>query len=109
MEPYLLVALTAFGSVIASSGFWAFLQRKDNSKKAMYRLLQSLAYAELMRQGLSYIDRGWISRDELEEYEEGLYGPYKAFGGNGVAERVRGDVVKLPIKSYHRYSEVHSK
>lgn len=109
MEPYILAIVTVLGSVIASSGFWAYLQRKDDSKKAMYRLLRSLAYAELMRQGLTYIDRGWISRDELEEYEEGLYGPYKAFGGNGVAERIRSDVVRLPIKSYHRYSEINSK
>ncbi len=105
MEVVWVAVIASLGSVIASSGFWAYIQRKDNTKNAMYRLLRSLAYTELMRQGLIYIERGWISRDELEEYEEGLYGPYKAFGGNGVAERIRGDVVRLPIQSYKRYSE----
>lgn len=109
MDQYILVGLTFLGSVAASSGFWAFMLRKDVTRTASKRLLRILAYNELMRQGLIYIDRGWISRDELEEYEEGLFVPYKAFGGNGVAERIRGDVVKLPIRSYARYSKVDSK
>lgn len=46
---------------------------------------------------MSYVDRGWITKDEYEDFFKYLYEPYAKFGGNGLAERVMLEVAKLPI------------
>jgi len=45
------VVLVAVASVVASSGFWAFVMRKTDSKSATTRLLMGLAYDRLMVKG----------------------------------------------------------
>lgn len=65
----------------------------------MGRLLMGLAYDKITTLGLSYIKRGWISKDEYEDFQRYLYEPYKAFGGNGVAERIMTEVSRIPIRS----------
>lgn len=100
------VGATSFTTVVASSGFWAWLQRRDNSKDAMTRLLLGLAYDKIAQLGLSYIERGWISKDEYEEFRKYLFEPYKAYGGNGVAERIMEEVSHLPLRSPNKYSEI---
>jgi len=39
-----------------------------------------------------YIDRGHISRDEYEAFEQYLYTPYKELGGNGLADKIKEQV-----------------
>lgn len=98
------LVLTSVVSVIASSGFWAWLQTRGKTKTATDRLLLGLAYDKIVSLGMSYIDRGWISRDEFEDFQNYLYIPYKDAGGNGVAERIMLDVGRLPLRSPDRYS-----
>jgi hypothetical protein len=100
------IAVTSVATVIASSGFWAWVARRDNSKDAMTRLLLGLAYDKIAQLGLNYIERGWISKDEYEEFRKYLYEPYKAYGGNGVAERIMEEVSHLPLRSPNKYSEI---
>lgn len=106
MEPWLQAAVVSVASIVASSGFWAFITNKSNARTATDRLLMGLAYDKIAQLGMSYIERGWISKDEYEEYRKYLYEPYKELGGNGVAERIMADVALLPLKSYSRYSEI---
>lgn len=87
--------------IFASSGFWAFLQYKDSGKKAETKLIMGLAYSEIVSLGLAYIDRGWISKDEFEEFQKYLWEPYRDLGGNGVGTRIMQEVALLPIK-YHK-------
>ena len=47
---------------------------------------------------MHYIERGWITHDELENLYEYLYKPYENLGGNGSAQRVMREVEKLPIR-----------
>lgn len=111
MEPWLLTLLTWLGtvvtSVIASSGFWNYLQKKSEKKDSKTELLIGLAHNEIMNLGMKYIDRGWISQDEYENFVEYLYKPYEKAGGNGSARRVMSEVDKLPIHSskYHFVKE----
>lgn len=105
MEPWWLQALlTLAGGFLASTGFWAFVQSRSKSKDAAARLLRVLAYDKIMKDGVAYLDRGYISRDELEDLNTYLFEPYKEFGGNGVAEQIMRQIHNLPIRSPIRYS-----
>jgi hypothetical protein len=107
MQPWLLTLLASVGSIVASSGFWAFIQNRSQSKTLSTKLLLGLAYDKIVTLGMEYINRGHITRDEYEEYMNYLYEPYKACGGNGTAERVVNEVSKLPLRSPELYSEIH--
>lgn len=106
MHPLIQAVIVSVTSVVASSGFWAYLQKKDSTKTGTTRLLMGLAYDKLTHLGLSYIERGWISKDEYEEYQKYLYEPYRDLGGNGVAERIMQEVSGLPLKSYTKYFRI---
>lgn len=98
--------ITALAAVAASSGFWAYVQRKSAKQTQNDRLLLGLAYDKIISMGLSYIERGWITKDEYEDYRKYLYEPYKALGGNGVTERVVAEVSSLPLRPRSKYIEV---
>ena len=97
MNPWLQLVITIIGSVAASSGFWAFIQKKSESKDVKSRMLIGLAHDRIMYLGMGYIERGWITQDEYENLYEYLYKPYEEMGGNGSAKRVMMEVNKLPI------------
>lgn len=99
------VLLTLVTSLAASTGFWAFLQKRESDKVSEKRLLKGLAYARIMTMGMEYIERGWISRDEYDDFRKYLYEPYAALGGNGTGERIMQEVSKLPFRTYRSYPE----
>lgn len=84
-------------SVLASSGFWAFLQKHFDKNDSTKRLLIGIGHDRIMYLGLQYIKRGSITADEYENLHDYLYLPYKENGGNGSAARVMNEVEKLPI------------
>ena len=106
MSSWLQAVAISIASVLASSGFWAYVQRKDDTKDATTRLLMGLAYEKVTSLGMGYIERGWITRDELEEYHKYFFGPYKALGGNGVAERIWLEVQRLPLRRHSKYESI---
>lgn len=106
MKEWLPIVLTSLASILASSGFWAYVQRKDTRRTAIDRLLLGLAYDKIVTSGLQYIERGWISKDEYEHLRNYLYVPYLELGGNGVAERIMTEVKSLPIHSGNKYSQI---
>lgn len=106
METWLQTALTVITTFGASSGLWAFLLHRDKAKSATTRLLMGIAYEHITTFGVSYINRGWVSKDEYEELQKYFYEPYKALGGNGFAERVMVGVGKLPLRPTQQYEAV---
>lgn len=90
-----------FGAIFASTGFWAFLtyviQRMDKKRKSDSTMLIGLGHDRICNLGASYIDRGYITRDEYENLHDYLYTPYKQLGGNGTAEKIMKEVNKLPL------------
>lgn len=101
MEPWIQMIITVVCSVLASSGFWAFIQRKSEKTNVETQLLIGLGHDRIIYLGMSYITRGWITEDEFENLNDYLYKPYKRAGGNGSAEKVMNDVKKLPMyKTY---------
>ena len=57
-------------------------------------MLIGLGHDRIMFLGMTYIDRGYITKDEYEN----LYKPYEKLGGNGSAKRIMAEVDKLPIR-----------
>lgn len=57
-----------------------------------------LAYDKITYLGLKYIERGWISKDEYEDFRKYFYDPYTEFGGNGMADRIMSEISKLPLQ-----------
>lgn len=106
VNPYLQALLTSIVTLIASSGFWAYVMHKDSAKAQTNNLLMGLAYDKIITMGMSYITRGWITQDEYEDYRRYLYEPYKKLGGNGVTERIVAQVANLPIHSRAKYAEL---
>lgn len=105
MDSAWIPILTVVGSVVASSGFWAWIQKYDNRKGATTQLLLGLAHDRIIYLGMEYLERGWLTKDEYEDFMKYLYKPYSQFGGNGLAEKVVDDVKKLPIYKQPRSEE----
>ena len=105
---------TIIGAIFGGSGvtFLTFLiqrhDRKTDKRQEEYaelsRKISEIADAvkgqghdRIIYLGEKYIQRGGITRDEYENLHDYIYGPYKALGGNGTAEKVMRDVENLPI------------
>lgn len=98
-EEMVVALIAAISGVITSSGLWAFFQKRSDTNHAHFRLLRGLAYDKIISLGQLYIERGYISKDEYEEYLKYLVEPYKDMGGNGVADRIASEVGRLPFRT----------
>lgn len=94
---WVTVLVTLIGAFIASSGFWAYINSRNNKHDNKTKLLIGLGHDRIIFLGMKYIERGWITEDEYENIHDYLYIPYKEAGGNGSAERIMAEVQKLPI------------
>ena len=99
-NPLITTVITIFGSVMASSGFWKLLEKRTDKNDASTKLTLGLAHNAIVSQGLLYIERGYILKDEYDDFVKYLYAPYSTFGGNGLAEKVFQEVSELPIRRY---------
>lgn len=99
MEFLIQTIVTVACSIMASSGFWAFVTYKGNKKNANNELLVGLGHDRIVSLGMMYIDRGHITKDEYENLHDYLYVPYEKAGGNGSAKRVMTEVEKLEIRN----------
>ena len=90
--------VTIVAAVLASSGFWAFMQRYFDKNDSFKKLLIGIGHDRIMYLGMQYIKRGYITPDEYENLNDYLYEPYAENGGNGSAKKIMVEVNKLPIK-----------
>lgn len=86
-------------TILASAGFWKIFLTKIEGKTMQQQLLLGLAHDSIVRLGMHYISRGWITNDEYENLHLFLYKPYISLGGNGTADRIMKEVDKLPIRN----------
>lgn len=98
MEPWVQMVITIVCSVIASSGFWAYITQRYDRKDVKTQMLIGLGHDRLLYLGMCYIERGYITSDEYENLYDYLYKPYEKMGGNGSVKRIMNEVNKLPIK-----------
>ena len=97
MELWLQIMLTVFSSVLASSGLWACIQKRGESKDVKTEMLIGLGHDRIVYLGMTYIEKGYITKDEYENLNDYLYKPYAKMGGNGSAKRIMNEIDKLPI------------
>lgn len=97
MPQFVETLITVLCAVLASSGFWALVQKLTDKKDAKTQMLVGLAHDRILYLGMSYVQRGYITKDEYENLYDYLYKPYLKMGGNGSAKRVIGEVDKLPL------------
>ena len=91
--------VAVFCAMLTSSGLWAFVASKQKVSDASTRLMLGLAHDAIVSQGVRYINRGYITFDEYEDFMKYLCEPYATFGGNGMAEQIIGLVKKLDVVS----------
>lgn len=90
------LANPAVTALLGGSGIWAWLKTRTDRNDSEDKLLLQVARNQLVAQGRFYLDRGYITMDEYEEYEF-EYDIYSRLGGNGLARRVFKQVDELPI------------
>lgn len=95
---WLQLVVTIVCALAASSGFWAYISSKSNSKDAQTELLVGLGHDRIIFLCKHYIERGYITAEEYENLHDYLYVPYEKNGGNGSAKRLMAEVNKLPIR-----------
>ena len=90
-------------AVFGSAGLWAFIssviERRSAKRSSEAQLLLGLACDRIVHLGMTYIDRGWITKDEYETLHDYLWLPYQECGGNGTAARVMAAVDRLEIRN----------
>lgn len=100
MDIWMQFILTILGSVLASSGLWAFFAKKAERKDIKTEMLIGLAHDRIMSLGMFYIERGWMTSDEYENLHNYLFEPYSKLGGNGSAARIMKEIDdKVEIRS----------
>lgn len=105
----ILNAIIALASaLLGASGLWAYIAKRldakmalankhEQDRKAERNLLVGLAHDRIMWLGMSYIDRGYITREEYENINDYLFIPYEKCGGNGSAKKIMHEVRELPL------------
>ena len=84
-------------TLIASSGFWAFLTAIINRKSARNKMLLGLGHDRIIFLCTKFVEKGEITQGEYENLNKYLYEPYKKMGGNGTAERWMQEVNRLKL------------
>lgn len=88
--------LTAVTTGLAGYLVW-LAQKTYTNKSASARALKALLRAEIRERHHHYVERGWITTHELDEFID-MYNAYKELGGNGTVEKMYQSVISLPIK-----------
>ena len=90
------IANPVFSALFGAPGMWAFVKAKTDRNDDSAKLLLSVSRNQLVALGRTYIERGYITMDEYEEYEA-EYKIYSSLGGNGLARRLFEQVDDLPM------------
>ena len=66
MYSIIQMVITVVCSVLASSGFWAYIQKRTEKNDVRTQMLIGLGHDRIVSLGMHYIERGYITRDEYE-------------------------------------------
>ena len=70
------IIITIVCTVLASSGFWLLIERYLDRKDVRTKLLIGIGHDRIITLGMTYIERGWITKEEFENLYNYLYIPY---------------------------------
>lgn len=91
--------ITIIGSVFASSGLWTLILYKAKEKDTGVQMTRGLAHYQIIAEGQKYIERGWITHEEYDDFMKYLGNAYLESGSNGLAKKMIDDISDLPFKS----------
>lgn len=74
----------------------ALTESSERRFSALEQSLRALQHDRIYQLTDKYIERGYVSLDELENLSK-IFESYKALGGNGLGERKFNFVQKLPV------------
>lgn len=97
--------ITMIGSVFASGGVWSFVLYKVKQNDAGTRMTRGMAHYRIIEEGQKFIERGWITHEEYDDFMKYLGNPYLESGSNGLAKKMIDDISDLPFKSI---SSIHN-
>lgn len=97
--------ITIAGSVFASSGLWTLILYKAKQKDTGLLMTRGMAHYQIIEEGQKYIERGWITHEEYDDFMKYLANPYLESGSNGLAKKIIDDISELPFKSI---SSIHA-
>lgn len=90
--------IAIFGSVLASSGLWTFINSRGLRKSNTNKLLLGLSYFYLIDKSKIFIERGSITQSEYDYFMRYFADPYLDLGGNGLGHKLIDEIKELPIK-----------
>lgn len=93
------VLVTIVGSVFASSGLWSLILYKAKQNDSGVRMTRGMAHYRIIETGQKFIERGWITHEEYDDFMKYLCNPYLESGSNGLAKKMIDDISDLPFKS----------
>ena len=105
MDEWVKMLITVVCSVVASGGFWSYLQARREKKDAKTKLLLGLAHDRIMSLAALYTSRGYITQDEYENFHDYLYVPYHDSNGNGTGTKAMAEVERLPMHEHPLHKE----
>lgn len=73
------------------------LKKKVDEQELLKEGMLAILHDRLYQMGREYIERGWITFEELKNMEY-LYNSYAALGGNGTGKEIWERVKNLPVK-----------
>ncbi len=71
---------------------------KDTEMRRQSDMLMGLGHDRIMTLGMNYIDRGYVTKEEYDDFVKYLYTPYIALGGNGTAEKLMREIERLELR-----------
>lgn len=91
--------ITIIGSVFASSGLWTLILYEAKQKDTGLLMTRGLAHYRIIDEGQKFIDRGWVTHEEYDDFMKYLANPYLESGSNGLAKKIIDAVSDLPFES----------
>lgn len=73
------------------------IEVENKEKELLHEATLAILHNKIYKQGMCYIERGWVSVGELNDIEK-LFSPYECMGGNGTAKVIIENVRRLEIK-----------
>lgn len=98
MNQLVAAIITALITGLTSGGFLSFIWKITQRKNSSSQMLLGLGHHEILEVGQNYINRGWVTIQELDDFNHYLYVPYRKLGGNGTGESIANKVNSLPIR-----------
>lgn len=70
-------------------------------------MLRGIGHDRIIFLGEHYLRQKYITPEEYENLHDYLYKPYRALGGNGTAEKIMNEVMRLPSEPPESGGEHH--